>query len=158
MSSAPDLSECAFEILLDGFAAGITDGPGNWLVGGRVFDGIFLSSLELALSLSCRSAGVRSATTSIEITPKRLSAEAFEFTTGVSMGVHFLISRHFGLLLEGGYQHISNADIYPRNAGLNALGAQAGLFYFFSARRSLQTAKPERPRKATPEFRTTNEH
>jgi hypothetical protein len=71
VSSAPDLSKCAFEILLDGFAAGITDGPGNWLVGGRVFGGIILSSLELALS------------------------------------------------------------IHPRNVGLNALGAQAGLFYFF---------------------------
>ncbi len=120
-----------FEILLDGFAAGITDGPGNWLVGGRVFGRYnFIQPGARVVPYLQVSAGALGNDIYRDHTQKIIGG-GFEFTTGVSMGVRFLISRHFGLLLEGGYQHISNADIYPRNAGLNALGAQAGLFYFF---------------------------
>jgi hypothetical protein len=120
-----------FEILLDGFAAGITDGPGNWLVGGRVFGRYnFIRSGARVVPYLQVSAGALGNDIYRDHTQKIIGG-GFEFTTGVSMGVRFLISRHFGVLLEGGYQHISNADIYPRNAGLTALGAQAGLFYFF---------------------------
>jgi hypothetical protein len=120
-----------FEILLDGFAAGITDGPGNWLVGGRVFGRYnFIQPGARVVPYLQVSAGALGNDIYRDHTQKIIGG-GFEFTTGVSMGVRFLISRHFGVLLEGGYQHISNADIYPHNAGLNALGAQAGLFYFF---------------------------
>jgi len=71
-----------FEILLDGFGAGITDGPGNWLVGGRVFGRYNFTQPEARIVPYLQAYGVRSATTSIEITPKRSSAEASNLLPG----------------------------------------------------------------------------
>jgi hypothetical protein len=120
-----------FEILLDGFGAGITDGPGSWLAGGRVFGRYNFIQPGARVVPYLQVNGGALGNDIYRDHTQRIIGGGFEFTTGVSVGLRFLISRHFGLLLEGGYQHISNADIYPRNAGLNTLGAQAGLFYFF---------------------------
>ena len=120
-----------FEILLDGFAAGITDGAGNWLVGGRVFGRYNFTQPGARVVPYLQVSGGALGNDIYRDHTQKIIGGGFEFTTAVSAGLRFLISRHFGLLLEGGYQHISNADIYPRNAGLNTLGAQAGLFYFF---------------------------
>jgi hypothetical protein len=120
-----------FEILLDGFAAGITDGPGSWLVGGRVFGRYNFTQPGARVVPYLQVSGGALGNDIYRDHTQKIIGGGFEFTTAVSAGLRFLISRHFGLLLEGGYQHISNADIYPRNAGLNTLGAQAGLFYFF---------------------------
>jgi hypothetical protein len=120
-----------FEILLDGFVAGVTHGPGNWLAGGRVFGRYNFTQPGARLVPYLQVSGGAFGNDIYRDHTQKIIGGGFEFTTGVSIGVRFLISRHYGLLLEGGYQHISNADIYPRNAGLNTLGAQAGLFYFF---------------------------
>ena len=120
-----------FEILLDGFGAGITDGPGNWLVGGRVFGRYNFTQAGARIVPYLQVYGGALGNDIYRDHTQKIIGGGFEFTLGVSLGVRLLISRHYGLLLEGGYQHISNADIYPRNAGLNTLGAQAGLFYFF---------------------------
>jgi hypothetical protein len=120
-----------FEILLDGFGAGVTDGPGNWLVGGRVFARYNFVQPGAHVIPYLQVSGGALGNDIYRDQTQKLIGGGFEFTTGVSMGLRFLISPHFGLLLEGGYQHVSNADIYPRNAGLNTLGAQAGLFYLF---------------------------
>jgi hypothetical protein len=116
-----------FEILLDGFGAGITDGPGSWLAGGRVFGRYNFIQPGARVVPYLQVNGGALGNDIYRDHTQRIIGGGFEFTTGVSVGLRFLISRHFGLLLEGGYQHISNADIYPRNAGLNTLGAQAGL-------------------------------
>ena len=120
-----------FEILLDGFAAGITDGPGNWLVGGRVFGRYNFTQPGGRIVPYLQAYGGALGNDIYRDHTQKIIGGGFEFTTGVSVGLHILISRNFGLLLEGGYQRVSNADIYPRNAGLNTLGAQAGFFYFF---------------------------
>jgi Lipid A 3-O-deacylase (PagL) len=120
-----------FEILLDGFAAGITDGPGSWLAGGRVFGRYNFTQPGARIIPYLQVNGGALGNDIYRDHTQKIIGGGFEFTTGVSVGLRFLISRHFGLLLEGGYQHTSNGDIYLRNAGLNTLGAQAGLFYFF---------------------------
>jgi len=120
-----------FEILLDGFGAGITDGPGSWLVGGRVFGRYNFTQPGARIVPYLQVYGGALGNDIYRDHTQKIIGGGFEFTTGVSLGALLLISRHFGLLLEGGYQHISNADIYPHNAGLNTLGAQAGFFYFF---------------------------
>ena len=120
-----------FEILLEGFGAGITDGPGSWMAGGRVFGRYNFTQPGARIVPYLQVNGGALGNDIYRDHTQKIIGGGFEFTTGVSAGLRFLISRHFGLLLEGGYQHISNADIYPRNAGLNTLGAQAGLFYFF---------------------------
>jgi Lipid A 3-O-deacylase (PagL) len=118
-----------FEILLDGFAAGITDGPGSWLAGGRVFGRYNFTQPGARIIPYLQVNGGALGNDIYRDHTQKIIGGGFEFTTGVSVGLRFLVSRHFGLLLEGGYQHTSNGDIYLRNAGLNTLGAQAGLFY-----------------------------
>jgi Lipid A 3-O-deacylase (PagL) len=55
----------------------------------------------------------------------------FEFVLQANLGARYFINRSFGLLIEGGYQHVSNADIYPRNFGLNQIGGHFGIFCLF---------------------------
>jgi hypothetical protein len=55
----------------------------------------------------------------------------FAFALQANAGVRYFINRHFGLIIEGGYQHVSNADIYPRNVGLNQTGGRFGVFCLF---------------------------
>jgi hypothetical protein len=88
VSSAPDLSECAFEILLDSFAAGITDGPGNWLVGGRVFGRYnFIQPGARVVPYLQVSAGALGNDIYLDHTQKIIGG-GFEFTTGVSTLMH----------------------------------------------------------------------
>jgi hypothetical protein len=55
----------------------------------------------------------------------------FAFVLQASVGARYFVNRSFGLLIEGGYQHASNADIYRRNFGLNQTGGRFGIFCLF---------------------------
>jgi hypothetical protein len=55
----------------------------------------------------------------------------FEFVLQANIGARYFISRNWGLLIEGGYEHVSNADIYPRNFGINQTGGRFGIFCTF---------------------------
>jgi len=55
----------------------------------------------------------------------------FEFVLQAKVGARYFISRNWGLVIEGGYEHVSNDNIYPRNVGLNQTGGRFGLFYTF---------------------------
>jgi hypothetical protein len=54
-----------------------------------------------------------------------------EFLLQAQAGFHYFLSPSFSLDAEGGYQHISNADTYPRNTGLNSFGGSVGFTYYF---------------------------
>jgi len=54
-----------------------------------------------------------------------------EFSIQAAIGARFLLDEHWSLDVEAGYEHISNADIAERNAGMNALGGSTGFTYFF---------------------------
>jgi hypothetical protein len=62
---------------------------------------------------------------------QRLIGEAFEFLLRGELGVRLMITENLSLDVEGGWQHISNANLASRNAGLNCLGASIGLTFFF---------------------------
>jgi len=55
----------------------------------------------------------------------------FEFVLQANVGARYFINRNWGLIIEGGYQHVSNADIYPRNVGVNQIGGRIGIFCTF---------------------------
>jgi opacity protein-like surface antigen len=57
-----------------------------------------------------------------------------EFTIQAAIGARWLLDPHWSIDVEAGYEHISNADIAERNAGVNALGASVGFSYFFDLR------------------------
>ena len=55
----------------------------------------------------------------------------FEFVLQANIGARYFVTRNWGFILEGGYQHVSNDNIYPRNVGLNQTGGRFGIFCTF---------------------------
>lgn len=62
---------------------------------------------------------------------QRAIGQAGEFYLTASVGLHTLLNPHLSLDVEGGYLHISNADMASRNGGVNALGGSLGMTYYF---------------------------
>jgi hypothetical protein len=56
---------------------------------------------------------------------QRASGQGEEFYLQTTAGLHFLLTVHCALDVEGGYIHISNAGTNPRNGGINALGGSS---------------------------------
>lgn len=55
----------------------------------------------------------------------------FEFTLQGKLGARYFMNKNWGFLIEGGYQHVSNNDIYRRNVGVNQTGGRFGIFCTF---------------------------
>ncbi len=55
----------------------------------------------------------------------------FEFVLQASVGARYFVGKNWGLILEGGYEHVSNDNIYPRNVGINQTGGRFGVFCTF---------------------------
>ena len=55
----------------------------------------------------------------------------FDFVLQAHAGARYFINKNWGLMIEGGYQHVSNADIYTRNVGINQFGGRFGIFCNF---------------------------
>ena len=55
----------------------------------------------------------------------------FEFYLHVEVGLKYFVSKNLSIDLEGGLQHISNANTAGRNLGVNAAGVQIGFTYYF---------------------------
>ena len=55
----------------------------------------------------------------------------FEFTLQGKVGARYFMNKNWGFLIEGGYQHVSNDDIYRRNVGVNQTGGRFGIFCTF---------------------------
>ena len=54
-----------------------------------------------------------------------------EFLLRYEGGVHIFVTRTWSINLEGGFHHISNADAYSRNIGVNDCGFMIGATYCF---------------------------
>ncbi len=57
--------------------------------------------------------------------------QSTEFLQQAELGVRWKMREGVSLLVEGGVQHISNAGLAARNAGVNALGGNIGLEWKF---------------------------
>jgi hypothetical protein len=55
----------------------------------------------------------------------------FEFVLQANIGARYFVEKNWGFLIEGGYQHVSNDDIYRRNVGVNQTGGRFGIFCTF---------------------------
>jgi hypothetical protein len=62
---------------------------------------------------------------------QRAIGQADEFYLSVAVGYRYALSCQWAFEAELGFVHISNADLAPRNGGINALGASVGLVYSF---------------------------
>jgi len=57
--------------------------------------------------------------------------QAVEFTLKAAAGCHYFVNDHVSLEVEAGYTHISNADLAPRNLGINSVGGSIGITFYF---------------------------
>ncbi|MBO0698043.1 MAG: acyloxyacyl hydrolase [Zavarzinella sp.] len=64
---------------------------------------------------------------------QRAVGALFEFYLHYEVGVKCFLAPNLSLDLEGGIQHISNADTASRNKGVNAFGGSIGFTYYFPA-------------------------
>jgi lipid A 3-O-deacylase len=65
---------------------------------------------------------------------QRAIGQCFEFLQQVEVGVRWKLNSNISVLAEGGWQHISNADLARRNLGANNLGGSIGLRWSFGGR------------------------
>jgi hypothetical protein len=119
------------EFLLEAFGGPSTKGPDGYLAGGSLLwrynfvqpDARWIPYLQIgagALGNNIyRGMGQR------EI------GEGFEFVLQGDVGLRYLISDKWSVSAEGGYRHISNADLASRNEGLNSIGVLMEMSYRF---------------------------
>jgi hypothetical protein len=120
-----------FEFLVDGFTDGVTKGYGNYLAGGSILFryNVFKPGSRVIPYFQLGGGGLHS--DAAEDPSQRLIGGNFEFILQAEFGARILLSDRWSLLIEGGYQHISNADTASRNVGVNALGGQIGLGWIY---------------------------
>jgi lipid A 3-O-deacylase len=119
-----------FEMLLDVLGYGVTSGPGSYLVGGSLlFRYNFLAAGHIIPYFQLGGGGLHS--DAVEDQSQRLIGADFEFILEAEVGVRIPINDKWSVRLEGGFEHISNADTAARNVGVNALGGRLGLGYTF---------------------------
>jgi opacity protein-like surface antigen len=62
---------------------------------------------------------------------RRIEGQNFNFNLNLGAGTRYFFKPNWSVNLECRYQHISNADMSPRNLGVNAIGPMLSLSYFF---------------------------
>ena len=63
--------------------------------------------------------------------PHQYDGKDFNFNLDFGVGCRYFISRRCSLNAEYRLQHISNADLWDHNIGINATGAALGVSFFF---------------------------
>jgi hypothetical protein len=120
-------------LLLDVEIAPQTSGAGNLIVGpGAILRYDFLpSSCRLIPYVQAGAWGVYN--DEFKDLNQRALGEAWEFQEAVQAGLRWRFADNWAVEVEGGYEHISNGGLSPRNAGLNSLGGSLGFAYTFGA-------------------------
>ena len=119
------------EILLDALADGVAKGPGSYMVGGSVLFRYNFIQPGSRLIPYFQAGGGGLHADAAEDRSQRIIGSDFEFILEADLGARLLLNDHWSLLLEGGFQHISNADTAARNVGVNALGGRMGASYIY---------------------------
>jgi len=120
-----------FEFLIDGLADGVTKGAGNFLAGGSLLFryNFFQPGSRFIPYFQIGGGGLHS--DAAEDYSQRIIGGNFEFNLEAEFGARLLLNDRWSLLLEAGYDHISNADTAARNVGVNALGGRLGVGWIY---------------------------
>jgi len=119
------------EFLIDGFGDGVTEGAGNYLTGGSLLFryNYFHPGSRFIPYFQLGGGGLHS--DAAEDPSQRIIGGNFEFILQADIGARILLNDRWSFLVEGGFQHISNADTASRNVGVNALGGRVGLAWIY---------------------------
>ena len=120
-----------WEFLADVTAAQVISSYGNYLAGSSLFLRYnFLSPDSVLIPYSQIGGGVVF-TDAYKDQTQRAIGQSFELIFHYELGLKYFVAPNLSLDIEGGYQHISKARMASRNCGVNALGAQIGVTYYF---------------------------
>lgn len=120
-----------FELLGEVFGGGIFDGPGNVMAGATlIFRYNFIQPRAcLVPYLQIGAGGVYT-----DIGEKEsggLISLPVEFNLQGIIGTRIMLNDRWSLVIEGGYRHISNAEIKKPNFGIDSGGGNVGFGFLF---------------------------
>ncbi|MEI6351141.1 MAG: acyloxyacyl hydrolase [Verrucomicrobiota bacterium] len=120
-----------WELLLNAFGTGITEGPGGYLAGGRLLVRYNFVQPSACFVPFFQLGGGGLFNDVHRHQDQHLIGGEFEFTLVADLGVRYFFTPRCALVLAGDYEHISNAGTASRNLGVNAAGATIGVSCFF---------------------------
>lgn len=123
----------AFELLLDSTFGAVTTGFGNYFTGPSLLLRYERGPMRRVVPYIQAGAGVV-LNDGYKDRTQRAIGQSVEFYLQAALGVRYRITPECSFDLEGGFQHISNAGIAPRNAGINNFGATAGFTWTWGDR------------------------
>lgn len=117
----------SFQLAPEIFAAGIFHGQGSYVAGATLwFRYNFVQPGWRVVPYVALGGGG----TSMDI-PHKFDGKDFNFNLNATAGLRYFINQHWSLNAEYRFQHISNADLWNRNVGVNTMGPALGVSYFF---------------------------
>jgi hypothetical protein len=123
-----------FEMLLDFQGAAVYHGVGNYVFGPTLLLREDLADPDRTLVPYIQGGAGLAFTDGYKDPHQRALGQWQEFFLQGMAGLHWRMSDCWSLDVEGGWQHVSNACLATRNAGVNNLGGSIGLTYTFAAR------------------------
>jgi lipid A 3-O-deacylase len=119
------------ELLVDALTDDVTAGPGHYLAGGSLlFRYNFIQpGSHFIPYFQAGGGGLHS--DAAEVPSQRLIGGNFEFILEADLGARIPLNDRWSLLVEAGFQHISNGDTAARNVGVNALGGRIGVGWIY---------------------------
>jgi hypothetical protein len=122
-----------WEALLDFTGAAITSSYGNWFAGTSLLFRYNWTDPGSTLIPYCQGGpGIILNDAYRDRDPRqRAIGQMLEFYLHAEVGLRWLVAPNLSVDIEGGLQHISNACLAPRNAGVNAVGGSVGFTYYF---------------------------
>ena len=117
-----------FEVVGEAFGGRIFEGQGSYLAGGTAWLRYNFVPRNTSWLVPYLQGGVGAESIDVD---REIVGQAFNFNVSAGAGLRYFISRNCSLNLEFRFQHISNANMAPRNIGINAAGPMLGVSYFF---------------------------
>lgn len=120
-----------WEFLADVTGTAITSNYGNWFAGSSLFLRYNCTAPGSPVVPYVQGGAGVLLNDAYRDPMQRAIGQEFEFILHAQVGLRYMIAPNVSLDVEGGVQHISNAGMASRNAGVNALGAAVGFTYYF---------------------------
>ena len=120
-----------FEFMLEGFYGSVFQGPGDSLAGGSLILRYNFVQPESHWFPYFQIGAGGLWNDIYEDRNQILIGKEWEFLLQASLGLRYQITPKWGIAIEGGWRHISNAETDDRNRGLDSLGGLVGLVYTF---------------------------
>ena len=120
-----------WEFVLDVTGAAITSSYGNWFAGSSAFLRYNWADAGSPFVPYVQAGAGVIANDAYRNQGQRAIGQAVEFLLHAQLGLKCYVTPNLSLDIEGGFQHISNAGLANRNAGINAFGGSLGFTYYF---------------------------